>query len=62
MQSPRFYCALLPAVLGKREKGRVDGIAHTPLPAQIPKKEEVVAACDSRPATQEGETHSPVDS
>ena len=54
MRSPRLYRTLLPAVLGKREKGRVDGIAPAPLPAQIPKKEEAVAACDSRPATQEG--------
>ena len=61
MRSPWLYCALVPEVLGKREKGRVDGIAPTPLPAQVPKKEEAVAACDSRPATQEGETHSSVD-
>ena len=60
MRSPWLYCALLPTVLGKREKVRVHGIAPVPLPTQIP-KEEAVAACDSRPATQEGETHSPVD-
>ena len=48
-------------MLGKREKGRVDVIAPAPLPAQVPKKEDTVAACDSRPAIQEGETHSSVD-
>ena len=59
--SPWLYRVLLPEVLGKREKGRVDGIAPAPLPAQFPKKEDIVAACDSHPAAQEGETHLPVD-
>ena len=43
MRSPWLYRALLPEVFGKREKGRVDGIAPAPLPAQVPKNEEAVA-------------------
>ena len=61
MRSPWLYRALLPEVFGKRENGRVDGIVSAPLPAQVPKKEDAVAVCDSRPCTQKREFHSPVD-
>ena len=50
-------------MFGKRKGGRVDGIASAPPhPEEIPKGEEGVAACDSRPAPPEQSAHSPDDS
>ena len=63
VRSPRVHRPVLPELFGKRQEGRVDGIAPAPLSTgEIPKGEEGVTACDSRPAPPEQGAHSPSDS